>query len=139
MNNLEFFSNNIKYKSYLIFHLFVSCVYFLLLLSILKTNSDKYFLFLTYLVINLFLSLVIYYKYKYCKILLNIFGIGMIILMTYGVVELMINYVNNIVDSLLFGLELILIGFLVFYLIYLNSKNKIEEIENIEQIGKNEI
>ena len=41
--------------------------------------------------------------------------------------------------NFLFGFEIILISFLIFYLIYLNSKNKIEEIEDIEQIGEGEI
>ena len=139
MNSVGFFSNKLKCKCYLIFHLIVAGLYFITILSILHTNSQKYFLFFIYLMANLFLSLLIFYKSKYCQILLNIFGILMLILATYSEIQLILNYVNTRVINILAVVEFSTVIFFIFYLIYLNSKNKIEEVEEIDEIGKFEI
>ncbi|MCW3162825.1 hypothetical protein [Chryseobacterium oryctis] len=148
----EFFLKGRKYKFFLGFHFLVVILYALYTANTLKSyNSSSYDQYYKesislniakysfYIVINLICTLLIYYKAKKTKIILNIFA-GLIgVLVLYAQFTLFKTYENNTYYNFVILFNSLVIVFITFYIFYLNINKKEKNIVNeIEEIGKHE-
>ncbi|CAI8865663.1 Membrane spanning protein [Chryseobacterium sp. IT-36CA2] len=147
----EFFLKGRKYKFFLGFHLFIVGLYSIYIINTLNSyNSSSYSTYYKesifeniakysfYIVINLISGLIIYFKIKFTKVILNFFAVMIFILVCYAEYTLTKTYVNNSYYNFVITFNTGVIGFIIFYIFYLNKINEKEDIEinEIESIGK---
>ncbi len=145
----EFFLKGRKYKLFLGFHLFIVGLYSLYLINTMMSyNSLSYagydkgsileniLKYSFYIVVNLVAGIIIFCKIKYTKAILNFFAVLILILVCFANYTLIKNYINNSYYNFVIIFNTSVIGFIFFYIYYLNHK-EIEKNE-IENIGKHE-
>ena len=117
------FLDKSKYKFFLVFHIFISILYFLFAVYYIsiKGFKERYYLYLLYLILNLFLTGIIYYKFKYTRIVLNIVAVIVLALLIYSTAMVVKIYTNTILVNFLLTFEIAITGYLIFYIIYLNK------------------
>lgn len=148
----EFFLKGRKYKFFLGFHLFIVGLYSIYVINTLNSyhssSYPKYYKesifenmlkYSFYIIVNLISGGIIYFKMKYTKAILNLFAVIIFILVCYAEYTLITTYINNSYYNFVIAFNTIVIGFIIFYIFYLNNKN-IEDVEKneIENIGKHE-
>lgn len=145
----EFFLKGKKYKLFLGFHLLMMGLYSLYLINtVISYNSlsySKYYKesifenilkYSLYIIVNLVAGIIIFFKLKYTKFILHFFAITVLILVCFANYSLIKSYINNSYYNFVIIFNTLVIGFIFFYLYYLNYK-EIEKNE-IENIGKHE-
>ncbi len=145
----EFFLKSKKYKIFLGFHLFITGIYSLYLINtVISYNSSSYseyykesifeniLKYSLYIIVNLMAVIVIFYKLKYTKAILNFFAVVIFILVCFANYTLIKSYINNSYYNFVIIFNTLVIGFILFYIYYLNYR-EIEKNE-IENIGKHE-
>lgn len=145
----EFFLKGKKYKLFLGFHLFVAGLYLLYLMNIVmsynsldyskyykESISENIMKYSLYILVNLIAGIIIFCKLKYTKIILNFFAVIVLILVCFANYSLIKSYINNSYYNFVIIFNTLVIGFIIFYLFYLNHR-EIEKNE-IENIGKHE-
>ncbi|MGN7706730.1 MULTISPECIES: hypothetical protein [Chryseobacterium] len=75
---------------------------------------------------------------KYTKIILNFIAVMIFILVCYAEYTLIKTYTNNSYYNFVIAFNTIVIGFIIFYLLYLNNMDKEVKKNEIENIGKHE-
>ncbi|MBE4949380.1 hypothetical protein [Chryseobacterium culicis] len=149
----EFFLKGRKYKFFLGFHLFIVGLYSIYVVNTLNSyNSLSYSTYYKesiwenitkysfYIIINLISGAIIYFKIKHAKVILNFFAAMIFILVCYAEYTLVKTYINNSYYNFVITFNTGVMGFIVFYVFYLNSNTKKEGIgiNEIENIGKHE-
>lgn len=145
----EFFLKGKKYTLFLGFHLFMMGLYLLYLMNtVMSYNSldySKYYKesifenilkYSLYIIVNLIAGIIIFFKLKYTKIILNFFAIVVLILVCFANYSLIKSYINNSYYNFIIIFNTLVISFILFYIFYLNHR-EIEKNE-IENIGKHE-
>lgn len=145
----DFFLKGKKYKFFLGFHLFILGLYSVFMIIVLKSYSsssdfklyegnisETIFKYSFYIIINLILSLILYFKIKYAKVILNLFAGVILVLVFYAVYTLSLGYINNFYYNFVISFNILIMGFILFYLSYLNTNNKEVKNHEIEDIGK---
>ena len=145
----EFFLKGGKYKFFLGFHFLVVLLYALYIANTLRYyNSSTYYQYYKegissnivkysfYVITNLICTLLIYYKFKKTKIILNLFA-GLIgVLVLYAQFTLLKNYQNNTYYNFVIFFNSLTIIFIMIYTFYLNGNKKEKNMSNeIEEIG----
>jgi hypothetical protein len=145
----EFFLKGRKYKFFLGFHFLIVILYALYTFNTLRSydssinsqfykegiysNTAKYSF---YIIMNLICTLLIYYKAKKTKIILNICAALIGILVFYAQFILFKNYQNNSYYNFVIFFNSLAIIFITFYIFYLNSSKKEKNIDSeIDNIG----
>ncbi|ASK28633.1 hypothetical protein CEY12_00260 [Chryseobacterium sp. T16E-39] len=147
----EFFLKGKKYKFFLGFHLFVLVLYSIFMIIALKSHhssssykyyesniSETLFKYTFYIIINLILSLVLYLKIKNAKVILNLFATIIFIILCYALYTLIITYQNNTYYNFVICFNILIVGFIIFYISYLNIKSQEDQNNEIESLGQDE-
>ncbi|CAD0225308.1 conserved membrane protein of unknown function [Chryseobacterium sp. JV274] len=147
----EFFLKGRKYKFFLGFHLFIVGLYSIYVINTLNSyNSSSYseyykesifeniLKYSFYIIVNLISGGIIYFKMKYTKSILNFIAVMIFILVCYAEYTLIKTYTNNSYYNFVIAFNTIVIGFIIFYLLYLNNMDKEVKKNEIENIGKHE-
>jgi len=147
--NKHFFLQDNKYKFFLYSHLLIVGFYIIFTI-IMSLKFHKFNLLLYtkcgfYIISNLILAGLIYYKAKYTKLILNLFS-GLIFLwLCYVIFDFFYTYFNNLYFAnshykITIIYYLFIMGFVTFYIFYLNRNNKDQKdgVIEIDEIGKSE-